>query len=134
MRSCGAGQPSEARQPKSASVVCERRGDSLVAAKIGGRYLMYWGEEFVNLATSDDLVNWSPVCDEKGELLRVIEPRKGKFDSALTECGPPAVLTQKGILLLYNGKNTAGTDGDARLCRVFKSITGLSPQAYLQKH
>ena len=99
---------------KSASVVCERRGDSLVAAKVGGRYLMYWGEEFVNLATSDDLVNWSPVCDANGELLRVIEPRKGKFDSALTECGPPAVLTQKGILLLYNGKNTAGTDGDAR--------------------
>ena len=99
---------------KSASVVCERKGDSLVAAKIGGRYLMYWGEEFVNLATSDDLVNWSPVCAANGELLRVIEPRKGKFDSALTECGPPAVLTQKGILLLYNGKNKPGTDGDAR--------------------
>ena len=99
---------------KSASVVCERRGDSLVAAKIGGRYLMYWGEEFVNLATSDDLVNWSPVCDANGDLLRVIEPRKGKFDSALTECGPPAVLTQKGILLLYNGKNKPGPDGDKR--------------------
>ncbi|MBO4708316.1 MAG: family 78 glycoside hydrolase catalytic domain, partial [Kiritimatiellae bacterium] len=99
---------------KSASVVCERKGDSLVAAKIGGRYLMYWGEEFVNLATSDDLVNWNPVCDEKGELLRVIEPRKGKFDSALTECGPPAVLTRKGILLLYNGKNKSGEDGDTR--------------------
>ena len=99
---------------KSASVVCERRGDSLVAAKVGGRYLMYWGEEFVNLATSDDLVNWSPVCAANGDLLRVIEPRKGKFDSALTECGPPAVLTQKGILLLYNGKNKPGTDGDKR--------------------
>ena len=99
---------------KSASVVCERKGDSLVAAKVGGKYLMYWGEEFVNLATSDDLVNWSPVCDANGDLLRVIEPRNGKFDSALTECGPPAVLTQKGILLLYNGKNKSGTDGDTR--------------------
>ena len=99
---------------KSASVVCERKGDALVAAKIGGKYLMYWGEEFVNLATSDDLVNWSPACDANGDLLRVIEPRKGMFDSALTECGPPAVLTQKGILLLYNGKNKSGTDGDTR--------------------
>ena len=99
---------------KSASVVCERRGDSLVAVKIGGKYLMYWGEEFVNIATSDDLVNWSPVCDANGDLLRVIEPRNGKFDSALTECGPPAVLTQKGILLLYNGKNKPGAEGDAR--------------------
>lgn len=102
------------RASKSASVVCERRGDSLVAAKIGGRYLMYWGEAFVNLATSDDLVHWSPVCDANGDLLRVIAPRRGKFDSELTECGPPAVLTRKGILLLYNGKNRAGADGDAR--------------------
>jgi predicted GH43/DUF377 family glycosyl hydrolase len=41
-----------------------------------------------------------------------MEPRRGKFDSGLTECGPPAVLTEKGILLLYNGKNRAGADGD----------------------
>ena len=42
----------------------------------------------------------------------MITPRTGKYDSALTECGPPAVLTDKGILLLYNGKNKSGTEGD----------------------
>jgi predicted GH43/DUF377 family glycosyl hydrolase len=44
----------------------------------------------------------------------VIKPRRGFFDSALTECGPPAVRTSQGIVLLYNGKNLAGADGDPR--------------------
>lgn len=39
-------------------------------------------------------------------------PREGKFDSELTECGPPAIMTERGILLLYNGKNKAGVEGD----------------------
>ena len=74
---------------------------------------MYWGEKFVNVATSENLTDWTPVLDENGELLRVMEPRNGFFDSELTECGPPAVLTDKGIVLLYNGKNAGGPNGDA---------------------
>ena len=66
---------------------------------------MYWGEHAVYAATSDDLVNWTPILDEKNELATVIKPRPQYFDSALTECGPPAILTDKGIVLLYNGKN-----------------------------
>jgi len=34
-----------------------------------------------------------------------MSPREGYFDSQLTECGPPAVLTENGIVLIYNGKN-----------------------------
>ena len=52
------------------------------------------------------------MLDEKGDFLKVITPRKGKFDSDLTECGPPAIMTDKGILLLYNGKNKSGAEGD----------------------
>ncbi len=52
------------------------------------------------------------MLDEKGELKVLFAPRKGKFDSDLTECGPPAIMTDKGILLLYNGKNKSGIDGD----------------------
>ena len=48
------------------------------------------------------------MVDENGELLKVMETRPGKFDSSLTECGPPAVITDNGILLLYNGKNSDG--------------------------
>ena len=97
---------------KSASIVTQLIDGKQVIAKIDDKYWMYWGEKFVNVATSTDLVNWEPMLDENGEFLKVITPRTGKFDSALTECGPPAVLTDKGILLLYNGKNKSGTEGD----------------------
>ena len=52
------------------------------------------------------------MLDENGDLLKVITPRGGKFDSSLTECGPPAIITDKGIQLMYNGKNKAGPEGD----------------------
>lgn len=89
---------------KSASIVTQLIDGKQVIAKIDGKYWMYWGEKFVNVATSTDLVNWEPMLDENGEFLKVMTPRAGKFDSDLTECGPPAILTDKGILLLYNGK------------------------------
>lgn len=97
---------------KSASIVTKLMDGKQVIAQIDGKYWMYWGEKFVNVATSIDLVNWTPMLDEKGDFLKVITPRKGKFDSSLTECGPPAVLTDKGIMLFYNGKNADGTEGD----------------------
>ncbi len=90
---------------KSASILTTVKNDKLVITKINGKYWMYWGEHGVKGATSDNLIDWEPVLDEKGELAKFIETRPGYFDSALTECGPPAVLTDKGILLLYNGKN-----------------------------
>ena len=99
---------------KSASIVTKMKGGRQVIAKIKGKYWMYWGEQFVNVATSDDLINWTPILDEMGDFLKVIEPRAGYFDSQLTECGPPAIMTKHGILLFYNGKNDGGADGDKR--------------------
>lgn len=99
---------------KSASVVTRLDGDRQVIAMIDGKYYMYWGEKFVNLATSDSLTDWTPMLDSDGELLHVMDPRDGYFDSELTECGPPAVLTDKGIVMLYNGKNAGGETRDKR--------------------
>lgn len=48
-----------------------------------------------------------------GSLRKLFSPRDGHFDSQLTECGPPAIYTPKGIVLLYNGKNSASR-GDKR--------------------
>lgn len=90
---------------KSGSMVTTIKDGKQVLTKIDGKYFMYWGEHAVYAATSDDLVNWTPILDEKNELATVIKPRPQYFDSALTECGPPAILTDKGIVLLYNGKN-----------------------------
>lgn len=97
---------------KSASIVTRVADGRQTIAKLDGKYYMYWGEKFVNVATSTNLTDWEPMLDEQGELLKVMVPREGKFDSELTECGPPAILTDRGILLLYNGKNKAGLEGD----------------------
>ncbi len=99
---------------KSASIITKLENGKQVIAKIDNKYWMYWGEELVNVATSEDLINWTPLLDEKGDLLKVMTTRPGKFDSYLAECGPPAIMTDKGILLMYNGKNKAGTEGDTR--------------------
>ncbi len=99
---------------KSGSIVCKRAGDCLIAVKIKGKYWMYWGEGTIYGATSEDLIAWDPIVDKEGDLLPVLEKRPGKFDSLLVEAGPPALLTDSGILLLYNGKNGA-EDGDPRI-------------------
>lgn len=99
---------------KSGSIVTQVKNGKQVITKVNGKYLMYWGEAMVNLAVSDDLVHWEPQLNDQNELRALISPREGYFDSALTECGPPAVLTEKGIVLLYNGKNRTDEGRDKR--------------------
>lgn len=102
---------------KAGSVVARQLGDKFIAAKINGKYWMYWGESNIYAATSDDLVNWYPIEEEdpskrKYDSMRkydafktVFEPRHGKFDSYLVEPGPQAILTEKGIVFIYNSRN-----------------------------
>jgi predicted GH43/DUF377 family glycosyl hydrolase len=97
---------------------------------------MYWGDTDVFAATSDNLVDWTPVEREDvrggrrtspGEArhgaavpaahtsLEVVVPaRHGRFDSALVEPGPPALVTSRGILLLHNASNDR-LNGDGTL-------------------
>lgn len=122
---------------KAGSIVCKREGDKLIATKIDGKYWMYFGESNIYIAHSQDLINWTPIEREKDniidafeltghssvvpDLLPVVKTRKGKFDSHLIEPGPPALLTDKGILLIYNSKNS-GEFGDSSLAP--KTYTG----------
>lgn len=92
---------------KSGSIVHRIAGDRLVATRIDGRYWMYWGEGTVHAAHSEDLLRWTPVVDAAGRLQPLLPPRPGKFDSGLAEGGPQAILTDAGIVLLYNAKNAA---------------------------
>ncbi len=100
---------------KSAGIVTQKVGDKLVAAKIGGHFWMYWGEIHIGIATSDDLVHWTPVEDAPGKTRVLLEARTGKADSAFPETGPPPVLTPRGIVMLYNAKNAEGAGGAAGL-------------------
>ncbi|AYD47492.1 glycoside hydrolase family 130 protein [Arachidicoccus soli] len=97
---------------KSASILTKLVNGKLEITKINGKYWMYWGEKHVYAATSEDLINWQPLVEKDGSLKILMSPRKGYFDSQLTECGPPAVLTKNGIVLLYNGKNDNGVNAD----------------------
>jgi len=100
---------------KSGAILTELKGGKLVITKIAGKYLMYWGEYETYAATSDDLINWYPVLNEANELKVIAQKRNGYFDSELVECGPLALLTDKGILMLYNGKNSTNpNEGDSR--------------------
>jgi beta-1,2-mannosidase len=97
---------------KSASIITKVVNGKQVITKINGTYFMYWGEANVYAATSTDLINWQPLIKKDSTLRVLFSPRKGYFDSQLTECGPPAVLTGKGIVLIYNGKNKSNEDRD----------------------
>jgi beta-1,2-mannosidase len=127
--------PFALRSSKSGAVVTEVAGGRLRAARIDGRFWMYWGEGTGYAATSTDLVHWSPVdFDPTGDryltydgaadqpwslnfvpgqrvLRPVLSPRRHRFDSLLVEPGPPALRTGDGIVLIYNGGNHF-EDGD----------------------
>jgi len=106
---------------KSAGIVTECvTKERCIAAKIGtgksgGRYWMYWGEGEIHLATSADLVHWTPLEGADGQPKVLMRARPRRFDSGLPEVGPPPVLTKDGIVLLYNGKNADGVGHDPKL-------------------
>lgn len=99
---------------KSGAIVTRRVGDQFVAEKINGKYWMYFGDTHLFLATSEDLIHWNPIKSEGGDWLPVLSPRKGKFDSDLVEPGPPAMITENGVLLIYNSRSIL-PEGDERL-------------------
>lgn len=99
---------------KSGSIICNYQNGEAIAAKINGKYWMYWGDTDIFIAFSDDLIHWTPVENSDGKLLSVFGPRRGKFDSDIVEPGPPAMLTSHGILLIYNSRNVPAK-GDTAL-------------------
>jgi len=108
---------------KSGSIVCRydnaRLNDAVgpgraIAVKINGKYWMYWGDTNIFLASSDDLIHWTPIETNEKKLRTIFGPRNGKFDSDLVEPGPPAMLTDSGIVLIYNSRNVPAK-GDTSL-------------------
>jgi beta-1,2-mannosidase len=107
------------RWSKSGAIVTAFKDGRQVATKIKGKYWMYWGDSDIFIAHSENLVDWTPVENDKAamsggdffkqigslRLRRLIAVRDGYFDSGLVEPGPPPVLTRDGIVFIYNSKN-----------------------------
>lgn len=93
---------------KSGAIVTERRNNKIVAVKINGYYWMYFGDTNLYMAFSKDLIHWKPAINqENGQMISVMHPRKGYFDSRLVEPGPYALLDKEGIVLIYNASNAS---------------------------
>ena len=101
-------------ESKSGAILCRVEGTRLVATRVNGKYWMYFNVPDILLATSDDLVHWTPLEDPDGRPVKVLSPRPGYFDSWLVEAGPPALLTDHGVVLFYNAGNS-GAYGDPSL-------------------
>jgi predicted GH43/DUF377 family glycosyl hydrolase len=86
------------------------KSGAIVPGKINGKYWMYYlgdntsGGNETGIASSEDGLNWQDASERP-----VIPLRPGSFDSRVAEPGPPPVVTEDGILLLYNG-------ADDKLC------------------
>jgi hypothetical protein len=120
----------------------------LVAVKVNDTYWMYWGENDIHVATSDDLYSWVPLMSDdpsheyRGrpdhqdlptgatKPISVLTPRRGHFDSNLVEPGPPAILREDGILFIYNSKNVACDQEEDSVCINGESDTNLAPGTY----
>jgi len=101
-------------ESKSGSILSRLDGTRIVATKVNGKYWMYFSVPQILIATSDNLLDWTPLESSDGRAVPVLSPRPGYFDSWLVEPGPPALLTERGIVLMYNAGNSE-TIGDPSL-------------------
>lgn len=79
------------------------KAGAILPQAVGGKYWMFFmadardKRDQTGIAYSTDLVTWHEALDHP-----VLPRREGRFDSRVVEPGPPPVLTDEGILLLYN--------------------------------
>ena len=86
------------------------KSGAIVPEKIRGKWWMYYlgtkkdadgkSRDYMGLASSEDLLHWQDATSKP-----VLDRRPSAFDSRVMEPGPPPLITEAGILLLYNGAN-----------------------------
>jgi beta-1,2-mannosidase len=80
------------------------KSGAIVPEKIDDKYWMYWlgtatdKTDQMGLSYSTDLIHWTEATQTP-----VLPRRPGKFDSRVVEPGPPPILTERGVVLIYNG-------------------------------
>jgi len=82
------------------------KSGAILDTRVAGRYWMYYmadaagGSDQTGIAWSTDLTTWTEALDGP-----VLARRPGRFDARVVEPGPPPILTDDGILLIYNGSD-----------------------------
>src|SRR5579863_7042796 len=80
------------------------KSGAIVPEKVDGKYWMYFlgtsanGKDQAGLASSTDLLHWSEATQTP-----VLPVRPGQFDSRVAEPGPSPIVTDRGLVLIYNG-------------------------------
>lgn len=82
--------------------VTEGKAGAILDRTVDGEYVMYQGDTDIRLLRSKDGFDWE-VDDEP-----VLETREDSFDSQLVEPGPAPLVTDDGILLIYNSCDDEG--------------------------
>ncbi len=84
------------------------KSGAILPVKVNGKYWMYYMGDAAGMpdqtgvASSTDLIHWTDALDRP-----VLPRRPGMFDGRVTEPGPAPILTRDGILLIYNGADSA---------------------------
>jgi predicted GH43/DUF377 family glycosyl hydrolase len=80
------------------------KSGAILPEQVNGRYWMYYmadargAYDQTGVAWSTDLTSWTEALDGP-----VLPRRPGRFDARVVEPGPPPIMTEDGILLVYNG-------------------------------
>ncbi|MGH9845472.1 MAG: glycoside hydrolase family 130 protein, partial [Blastocatellia bacterium] len=80
------------------------KAGAILTEKVKGKYWMYYMADpakdvnEMGVAFSNDLIHWTEALDQP-----VLRRRPGYFDAKVVEPGPPPIMTEQGILLIYNG-------------------------------
>ena len=80
------------------------KSGAIVPQKIAGKYWMYFlgtsadGKDQGGLASSSDLLHWTEATQTPA-----LPVRPGRFDSRVAEPGPSPIVTDRGVVLVYNG-------------------------------
>jgi predicted GH43/DUF377 family glycosyl hydrolase len=88
------------------------KAGGILPVKLGGTWVMYFGEGSIWGATSDDLLHWTPATPDTEP--PIMTPRPGTFTEYLVEVGPPPLLTDDGLVLLVHNAAVKNADGSVR--------------------
>ena len=86
------------------------KSGAILPRQVNGKWWMYYlgnrkdadgkARDYMGLAQSSDLLHWKDATDKP-----VLERRPDAFDARVMEPGPAPIITDLGILLIYNGAN-----------------------------